>query len=67
MNTVYTTIITGLPAVKIMRAVLPYMGERRTARINDIIHQWSPKKYKEAVQFKADLQKEGDAACPFQE
>jgi hypothetical protein len=64
---VFTTILTGLPAIKVMQAVFPYMGDRRAARITELVENWSPKKYKEAVQYKATLQKEGDAAWPSQE
>ena len=52
---VYTLNLTGLPAVKVMCALLPYMGKRRGAKIRAIIAQWGPTKYAEAREFKASL------------
>ena len=54
-KTVYTLNLTGLPAVKVMCAILPYMGERRGAKIRAIIAQWDPRLYAEARAFKASL------------
>mgnify|MGYP001558857774 FL=1 len=54
-KSVYTTQVTGLPAVKIMHLVYPYMGERRAAKIHTVIAAWNPKKYKEAVAYRRGL------------
>lgn len=48
--------VSGLPAVRIMHAVLPFMGERRTQAIRSIIKEWKPVQYKAAVAFKRQLQ-----------
>lgn len=55
-KTVYGVFITGLPAVKIMWAVLPHMGQRRSAKILDIISSWNPVVYKDAIAFRKELQ-----------
>lgn len=34
---IYTWVTDGGPAVELMRALLPYMGERRAARIREIL------------------------------
>ena len=52
---VYTLNLTGLPAVKVMCAILPYMCKRRGDKIRAIIAQWKPTKYAEAREFKASL------------
>ncbi len=39
-KTVYATIISGAAAIDWMRALQPYMGERRQARINEHIAAW---------------------------
>lgn len=52
----YQSTLTGMAAVKVMCEVLPYMGERRSLKIREVIRAWKPKKYQEAVEFAASLQ-----------
>ena len=47
--------VTGLPAVKVMWAVLPFMGKRRSKEIHRIVSEWSPRVYKEAVAFREEI------------
>ena len=47
--------ISGLPAVKIMVAILPFMGERRSRTIRSILDEWSPKVYRAAIAFTSEL------------
>lgn len=47
----YTLYLTGLPAARVMTAILPHMGLRRRAKISSILAAWQPKKYRAAVQF----------------
>ena len=54
----YTIYLTGLPAVRVMLAVLPYLGFRRTARIQAVLAAWNPKKYRQAVALKMELQEQ---------
>ena len=54
-KTAYQAQTTGLPAIKIMVAVLPYLGQRRTRDIQRLITHWTPKKYREAVAYKQAL------------
>ena len=54
-KTVYTVLLTGLPAVKVMVAVHPYMGARRAAKILSLITAWHPKKYRAAVQYRKEM------------
>ncbi len=39
-KTVYATVISGAAAIDWMRALRPYMGERRQARINEHVAAW---------------------------
>ena len=55
-KTCYHLSVTGLPAVRIMCSVLPYMGNRREEAILGVIAEWNPVKYKEAVAFKQQIQ-----------
>lgn len=55
-KTAYVIYLTGLPAAKVMYAILPSMGSRRTVKIKEILAAWNPKKYKEAVVFKGALE-----------
>ena len=52
----YSITLTGLAAVKIMVAVLPHMGIRRTVRIRQVLREWVPKKYREAVTYRQTLE-----------
>lgn len=47
--------ISGLPAAKIMVAVLPFMGMRRSRVITRILGDWSPTVYRASIAFKSDL------------
>lgn len=51
----YVVSLTGLPAVKIMWAVLPFMGERRSRDIRRIVAEWTPQKYSAAVAFQSEI------------
>ena len=51
----YGITLTGLAAVKIMVAVLPHMDIRRSARIRQVLREWVPKKYHEAVTYRQTL------------
>lgn len=51
----FSIYLTGLPAAKVMIAVLPYMGERRSLKIKEIARNWSPAKYKEAIEFRSSI------------
>ena len=47
--------ISGLPAAKLMVAILPFMGKRRSQTIQNILDGWSPKVYRAAIAFKSEL------------
>ena len=51
----YHCSVTGLPAVKIMLVVLPFMGARRSSCIHTVIAEWNPVQYKEAVEYRRTL------------
>jgi hypothetical protein len=46
---------SGMPAIKIMLAVLPFMGERRAHAIRRLITAWSPKQLRGAVAFASEI------------
>ena len=50
----YQVQTTGLPAMRIMLTILPFMGRRRAIKIRYIFRSWRPQKYREAREFKRD-------------
>lgn len=54
-KTAYRVHLSGLPAVRVMMAVRPFMGARRTLRINEIIAAWHPQHRSAAVAYKAEI------------
>jgi hypothetical protein len=54
-KTAYGLFLTGLPAIKVMCAVLPFMCARRSFSIRQVIAAWKPIKYRDAVEFKKAL------------
>lgn len=45
----WVVVLLGQPAVDVMRQVLPHMGERRSAKIREIISAWEANGSKRAA------------------
>ena len=54
-KTVYQLQTTGMPAIKLMLRVKPYMGIRRTRTIVRIVKAWKPKIKPHVLEYKQSL------------